>query len=101
MVKIHSTVTIAYDAQFRIIMFCTKPYRKYRSRKRIKLYYEQLLAAMSSQVLMNLRRPPSTDTEARLLSADGIPAITGRKHTPGGGCQKRDRDGGDGGGGAE
>ncbi len=96
-VKSHSTVTIAYDAQFRIIMYCSKPSK--RRAFNIKLYYEQLLATMSIQFLRMLRRPPSTDKEARLLSSGGIPAITGRKQTTGGTLKKRDRAGSDGGGG--
>ena len=98
-VKSHSTVTIAYDDEFRIIMYCSK--KNKRTKKSIKLYYEQLLAAMSSLVLGNFRRPPCTDTDARRLSSNGIPAVTGRKQAKGGRSKKRNRTGGDGGGGDE
>ena len=100
-VKSHSTVTIAYDDEFRIIMYCSKEdkqNKKLKKTKSIKLYYEDLLAAMSSLVLGNLRRPPCTDTDARRLSSNGIPAVTGRKQAKGGRSKKRNRAGGDGGG---
>jgi hypothetical protein len=102
-VKSHSTVTIAYDDEFRIIMYCSKKDKKKRTKKTksIKLYYEDLLAAMSSLVSGNLRRPPCTDTDARRLSSNGIPAVTGRKQAKGGRSKKRNRAGGDGGGGDE
>jgi hypothetical protein len=91
-VKSHSTVTVAYDAHFRIILYCPKG-DKHRPHKSIKLYHEQLHAtAMSSLVLRNLPRPPSTDTEAMQLSSDGIPAVTGRTQTLGNRSRKRDRD---------
>ena len=91
--KSHSTVTLAYDVCYRIMMYCSKQNKPTKS---IKLYYEQLLAAMPSLVLGNLPRPPSTDTEAMRLSS-GIPAVTGRKHAKGR-SKKRDRAGCDGGG---
>ena len=99
--KSYSTVTIAYDVCFRILMYCSKQHKN-RPTKSIKLYYEQLLDAMSSLVLRNLPRPPSTATEAmRLLSlSSGIPAVTGRKQAKGR-SKKRNRAGCDGGGGDE
>ena len=81
-------------------MYCSKKDKKKRTKKTksIKLYYEDLLAAMSSLVSGNLRRPPCTDTDARRLSSNGIPAVTGRKQAKGGRSKKRNPAGGDGGG---
>ena len=93
-VKSHSTVTVAYDDRFRIIFYCSKQKQR-NTTKKIKLYYEQLLDAMSSLALRNLPRPPSTDKEARQLSSSGIPAVTGSKQAKGGRSKKRDRAGGD------
>lgn len=74
--KLYSTVTVCYDPQFRIVLYCPADDGRTSSKgeKIEKLYHEQLCDAL---LLSALVRPPATETGAVALASDGIPAVAG------------------------
>ncbi len=74
--KAYSTVTVAFDKHYRLIVFSSLQPQGPKKKKSNKLHHEQLRAALPVERVEPLR-PPATAEGAAALAPGGIPAVCG------------------------